>query len=378
MEFLNCIIQFSHSIIEFTTGTDKHAHNGLIRPEKAIRLPPHTMKPTRNRLLVVRLSALGDVAMTIPAIYSLARQHPEVEVCVLTEQKFASLFLEPPANLRLIDYTRQRFSGIGGWWRLCRMLQKEHFAAVADLHNVLRTWLIDAWFIVHGVRTAMLPKRRSERPAILKGKATAEPFVERYYNVFRRLGYDLQPDFAGFFAGQSAAPVANAGKRFRIGLAPFARYTNKTYPITLTEKVIDLLNRRSDTDIYLFGGGKRETDLFRDWQKRFAHVVYISGDKTLADELALMHSLDTMVSMDSANMHLASLTGTRVVSLWGSTTPQCGFLGWKQQPDDALCAALPCQPCTISGSPTCQRKDLACLHAISPDTVVEAIFRQRP
>ncbi|MDE5805406.1 MAG: glycosyl transferase family 1, partial [Paramuribaculum sp.] len=112
-----------------------------------------------KRLLTLRLSALGDVAMTIPAIYSLARRYPELQIDVVTRPFFARLFINRPANVSLIeaDFSGSN-KGIGGMWRLLKKLSKLHPDMVADLHNVLRTWQIDAWMRLRGVRVKMVDK----------------------------------------------------------------------------------------------------------------------------------------------------------------------------------------------------------------------------
>ena len=78
-------------------------------------------------------------------------------------------------------------------------------------------------------------------------------------------------------------------------------------------------------------------------------------------ELALMSHLDVMVSMDSGNMHLASLINTPVVTIWGATHPLAGFMGWNQSEENAVQVDLPCRPCSVYGNKPCSRKDYACL-----------------
>ncbi|MEG0191459.1 MAG: glycosyltransferase family 9 protein, partial [Lachnospiraceae bacterium] len=85
--------------------------------------------------------------------------------------------------------------------------------------------------------------------------------------------------------------------------------------------------------------------------------------------------LDVMLSMDSANMHLASLVGIPVVSVWGATHPYAGFMGWKQQPDHTVQVDLSCRPCSVYGQKPCFRGDYACLMQITPRQVIEKIER---
>ena len=86
-----------------------------------------------------------------------------------------------------------------------------------------------------------------------------------------------------------------------------------------------------------------------------------------------MQHLDVMVSMDSANMHLASLVATPVVSVWGATHPYAGFMGWNQKMDNAVQLNMRCRPCSIFGNKPCQRGDYACLTAIKPDVIINKV-----
>ena len=86
-----------------------------------------------------------------------------------------------------------------------------------------------------------------------------------------------------------------------------------------------------------------------------------------------MSYIDVMVSMDSANMHLASLVGTTVVSVWGATHPYAGFMGWNQKEENAVQVTLPCRPCSIFGNKPCRRGDYACLRQIEPSDIIQKI-----
>ena len=87
-----------------------------------------------------------------------------------------------------------------------------------------------------------------------------------------------------------------------------------------------------------------------------------------------MSHLDVMISMDSANMHLASLTATPVVSVWGATHPFAGFMGFNQPQENAIQNdSLDCRPCSIYGNRPCHRRDYACLTSIKPEQIVNRV-----
>ena len=317
-----------------------------------------------RHVIVLRLSALGDVAMTLPVIYCAARQYPDVRFTVVTRPFFRRLFIDPPANIEFHDFdAKGRHKGTRGLLRLARELRAMKPDAVADLHDVLRTMVLRT--AIPG-KIAMVEKNRLHRRELTRGKSREwQPnYVERYAEVFARLGMPVRLDFNGLFP-----PTERCG----IGVAPFARYQTKTYPPELMEQVCRLLTDAGQT-VYLYGARGDEEEQLHAWAIRNPALKVVAGTMTLEEELESMSRLQLMVSMDSANMHLASLAGTRVISLWGSTIPQCGFLGYGQSPDDAIWLDLPCQPCSIAGLPACPNGNLACLRRMPPRMIADKVL----
>ncbi|MCR5819847.1 MAG: glycosyltransferase family 9 protein [Bacteroidaceae bacterium] len=333
------------------------------------QIQPHSSKDScGGSILVIRLSALGDVAMTIPSIYSVARTYPQQNFKVVTSAFCARLFIGKPENVEVIGLTKEESKGVAGTWRLLRRLTGMDVRAVADLHNVLRSWVLDMTFRLRGRKVVMMNKMRGERRDILAHRcSTSRPVVMRYFDVFARLGLPARQQFESLFAVQPPLPAIAPPKQGRwVGIAPFARYRNK---MCATENLRDYARRiaHEGADVFLFGARGKEAELLSGWADGCSHIHVVAGALQIEEELALMSYLDVMLTMDSANMHLASLVGTRVISFWGSTTPACGFLGWNQKEEDAVCLGLDCQPCTIAGSEYCRLKTFACLKAECPE-----------
>lgn len=336
----------------------------------------------RPALLIVRTSALGDVAMTVPAVYSLARQYPEWDIKVLTRAPFAALFLHHPGNVQVIPADlKGRHKGFRGFFRLLGDLRKEHIDRVADFHNVFRSLLIDACFVLCGRRVRVVRKARGQRRKLTrlrdKDLTPQRNFVLRYVDVLYRLGFAVTPDFTSLFAAGGERPALPAwipekGAERWVGIAPFARYETKTYPLDRMEQLLRRLSE-SGCRTFLFGGGKREAEQLQAWEAAYPLTHALPGKLSMPQELSLMSRLDVMVSMDSANMHMASLAGTTVVSVWGSTTPACGFLGWGQREENAVCLHLPCQPCTIAGSPACPLGHFDCLKRLDAEELYRRV-----
>ena len=336
------------------------------------------------KLLVIRFSALGDVAMTVPVVDSLARAYPQADITVLSRPFVQPLFARMPANVRFRGVDLSRYKGLGGLYRLFRELGR--YDAVADLHDVLRTQALRCFYRLAGTRTAHIDKGRRDRKALVRPRRKVRQQLptsfQRYADVFRRLGLPVDP--AGFRSiyGDGKGDIrplrdftGDRDGQAWIGFAPFAAHRGKQLPGETSAALIRRLAGRPDTRLFLFGG-KADAPLLEQWAGNLPRVCVVAGRLKLEQELALMSHLDVMVSMDSANMHLASLAGTPVVSVWGATHPLAGFLGWRQRTEDCVQAdGLDCRPCSVFGNKPCLRGDYACLASLSPELVAAKIER---
>ena len=126
--------------------------------------------------------------------------------------------------------------------------------------------------------------------------------------------------------------------------------------------------------IFFFGKGHQEDKFLSMWSAQYRQCINATRYcENMYQELIIMSHLDVMLSMDSANMHLASLTSVPVVSIWGATHPFAGFMGYNQSKDNVIQLDLDCRPCSIFGQKLCQRGDYACLKNIPPERIVERI-----
>lgn len=335
------------------------------------------------RILVLRISAIGDVAMTIPVIYSAARSNPAHTFTVVTQAFLKPLFIHPPANVEVIGInTRGREHKLSGLLRFAAVLARQRYDQVLDLHDVLRTRIIRTFFRMKGIPVFIFDKNRKGRSALTSrdGKVMRplRPVIDRYIDVFRQAGLAYEETFVSLFRDHPAdiaAMEATVGTKQGkwIGIAPFARHPGKIYPIERTEQIVESLARQEGNTVFLFGGRGEEEIILAHWASVYPNVISVVGRYPLDTELALISRLDVLFSMDSANMHFASLVGTPVVSVWGATHPYAGFYGWKQDAGHCIQAALPCRPCSVFGDKPCFRGDWACMVQIKPETVLGKI-----
>jgi ADP-heptose:LPS heptosyltransferase len=221
-----------------------------------------------------------------------------------------------------------------------------------------------------GAKIAIISKGKIEKKKLTRRKdkrlRPLETSVERYQKVFEKLGYNADLNFKSLFA------VKNKKGGKNIGIAPFAQHSGKTYPLEQMEEVIRLLNCRPQVQLFLFGG-TRDKEKLEEWADKYENVQSVAGWMSFSEELLLMNNLDVMLSMDSANMHLASLVNTPVVSIWGATHPYAGFYGYNQDIKNAVQVDLECRPCSAHGTRPCYKNTWECLYTIRPQTIVNKI-----
>lgn len=295
--------------------------------------------------------------MLAPILRAAAEQYPDTEFTMLSQQRFADLFAGMPTNVKFhgVDLKKQSLpsltSALGS------------YDGVADMHGVIRSIFVSAAMLFKGAKVASIHKGRGEKRQLTKGKihCRLKHTTERYADVFAALGMPL-----------SLPSPANKNKGNGIGIAPFAAHPGKVYPIERMERVVELLSQKGER-IVLFGGGKKEKEVLNAWAAKYPNVESIAGKLTLAEELEVMRTLRVMLTMDSGNMHLASLVGTRVISIWGATHPYAGFLGYGQREDDCIQRDLPCRPCSVYGNKPCIYGDYRCMD-ISPEEIVERLM----
>ena len=334
-----------------------------------------------RRVLITRFSALGDVAMTIPIVYPVCEANPKVNFVLVTRKMAEGMFVNRPANLIVLGIDLDQYTGIFGPMKLALNLQHRYnFDAVADLHDVLRTKLMTFALKRKGVTIATIDKGRKEKRRLTRGKSK-QPVLSthaRYKDVFRQLGLNLGEEFNSIFSQGEVprspiVPAKELGDRW-IAIAPFSAHRGKEYPLEQMKLVIAEMSRWENCQIFLMGGGKKERDLLDPIMRRYPNVLSLPHIKhSFADELSLLAHCDVMLTMDSANMHLASLVDLPVVSVWGATHPSCGFMGWHQAVRDTVQLELDCRPCSVFGNKKCRYGDYHCMRDISPELILDKV-----
>lgn len=333
---------------------------------------------------------MGDVAMTVPVLRALVLQHPEVKITVVSRPFFQPFFDGiPNVNFFGVDL-KERHKGFLGLLRLFSDLRKLNIDAVADLHNVLRSKVVRTLFALSGKKVAATDKGRAEKKALTSLTnnvfAPVKAMVDRHVETFKQLGFSIDlanPQFPEkAILSQEILKLTGEIPSFVgmnwIGIAPFAQYESKVYPLDLMQQVIDGLAKNKNQKIFLFGGGDKEIQLLNQLQNNYENVIVLAGKLKFKQELEVISNLNVMLSMDSGNAHIAAMFGVKVITLWGATHPYAGFKPFNQPDDFCLTsdrAQYPLLPTSIYGNKKVEGYDEV-MRTILPEKIVFSIQSQ--
>ncbi len=332
--------------------------------------------------LVLRFSSLGNVAMTVPVITSLSKRYPDDTFIVVTKHRLSAMFYGLP-NVIFYGVDFQR--GIKSILQIFHELRAFSIDTVIDLQDTLRSYVLRTLFRLCRKKVYTIDAGRKEKKhLILRGYKHCSPLKTefmRYANTFAQAGLASDDSFQSMPVNEVAqrAVIEKYGEKSSarwIGIAPFAKSKSNMLPFRVTKEVITYYSHIPDTRIYLFGAGRIECEMLRQWASLFPNTVSVAGLLPLEEELELMRMLDVLVGMDSANQHLGALSGIPTVSVWCGTHPYMGFTAWKQDSGNILQLPLSCRPCTVHGTKKCKYHNFACTD-ISAQQVIQLINNQK-
>lgn len=339
-------------------------------------------------VLVTRFSAMGDVVLVVPVLRGVLFDHPDIQIVLVTRKMFFPFF----ANIdRLILHEfdpNQKHKGFLGLIKLAKEINTNYkIYTFVDLHNVLRTKILS--FLIRKNNFAKINKGRKEKNEITrpqnKIRKVLKHTTERYAEVFTNAGYPcritagdwLKPENATAKAQTIIDTIKKDKLSFAsIGIAPFAKHKQKMWPIDKMRKLIQMLSETQKCKIYLFGAGGAEASLMQLIAKTHPNVINLAGELNFSDEINVIKELKLMVTMDSGNMHIAALSGIKVVSIWGATHPDIGFAPLGDNQSSLIqtdVQTVTCRPCSVFGDTPCFRGDFICMNSIQEQQVFKEI-----
>lgn len=335
-----------------------------------------------DRILIIKLSALGDVIQTLPTLEALRQRFPGAEINWLVEEAAAPLLPRHPALDQVLVCRRQSwlqaFRGRGSpaeaireLRQLLQTLRHPGFDLVLDLQGLLKSALW-TWAACSPRKLGFAGTREfSYLPLTekLPPYDPEEPAIRRYLRLAAHLGAPTTPVRFRLalprWVDSPLAELLTALPRPWVVLHPGCRWPSKHWPPEQVAALADLVARDLGTPA-IFTGSTADRPLLREISSRLTTTALdLSGRLTLPELAALFSQADAVVSPDTGPMHLAAAVGAPLVALFGPTAPwRTGPYG----PHRVLRLALPCSPCFRRHCP-----DPQCLSRLAATEVYDAL-----
>ena len=316
---------------------------------------------------------MGDVAMTVPIIRLVIAQHPKLKISILTKPAYVEIFREfTQANIIALD--KKKYKGLLGLIKLFNELRALDIDSVIDLHNVLRTKFLK---VLWGNNFYQIKKGRGEKKQLVNGKIfyQLKSTHQRYLETFNCLGLNLSLSYHKFPQKKDRNKLKLIGSNNLtskiIGIAPFAKHKAKTYSLEKTSRLIERLS--INNTILLFGGGAEEIAKLDEISKNNKNTINLAQGLSFSSQLDYISTLDLMISMDSANGHLAAMYGVKVLTIWGVTHPYAGFTPFNQPITNSITVdrnEFPKIPTSIYGD-KCPKVYENAINSISVEEIVK-------
>jgi heptosyltransferase II len=330
-----------------------------------------------KKILIIRLSSLGDIVLTTPVIRTLKDEFPQAEIYFLTKSKYVTLLR---SNSHLSGVIELDEKGVAGLLSTLHKIRKLNFDLVIDLHSNLRSF-----FLRNFSKTKMkikYDKRRWQRLLMVhfkKIKVSSQHTVDSYLGCLKRLDIHTSNRIPELYLDEESKEFAEqllAGvskNDILIGVVPGAKWESKKWGEENFAKAIEIINNRTKAKFVLIGGGEDE-NLMKRLKSLVEHINFIDAIGLSFPGLsAAINRCQVVLTNDSGPMHIAVALKVPVVAIFGPTHPKLGFSTLGER-DTILCANVECSPCSLHGERECYQKTKICMEKITPEMVADEVL----
>ncbi len=315
-----------------------------------------------NRVLIIRLSSLGDILLTTPIVRSLKKRYPQIIIDFLLRKEYSDIYKYNPYINKL--FTLKRDNAIPG------SLNELKYDLIIDLQNNFRSAGIRKK--IRSGETIIFNKRTFDKLLLVNFKINklkdADQIPVRYAKAFDN--FELDEAGLDLLTGDNKSSINKNDKRY-IGFAPGSKHFTKMWPedyyISLGKKIID-----SGFTIAIFGG-KDDKELCSRISKQIPYSVDLSNDNDLLTTAVNMKECKVVVCNDSGLMHTACAMNVPVLTFFGSTVAEFGFTPYENKNIIMENNTLTCRPCSHIGRQNCPKKHFKCMLELTPELAYDKL-----
>lgn len=325
-------------------------------------------------ILIVRYNRLGDALIALPIIYGLANNYKEDTFTVISNGRFSPIFDQMPNNVIYLAMPYKRPMGLLRspiyvirrqlfYWKVKRHCKKIDKVAILQWESFEKK-IYEKILSKKNIPIEIIDESVLSTEKRLLGKCSdGLKVTDLELAILANLGYKkIEPKFDPSFLKQK--DVYDLSKKLdldmnkkTIAIAPFSYKQTKTYPLSKMELIVAyFIQNRPDCQVLLMGAGDKEEVIATDWIRKYPSLISLVNKFSFEEEIFLIAHANVALTMDSANLHLASLLDIPVISIWGGTTPACGYYPPKETLNNAIYLGLNCQPCNVTGLDNCGNK----------------------
>lgn len=319
-----------------------------------------------KKILIIRLSSLGDVLLTTPVIKELAEKFPETEIDFLVKPQFADAVKSNKHLRKVYELDKSKnFNAILG------SLVKNKYNLVIDLQNNFRSRAITSKL---GVKVYRFKKPTIKKFLLVNFKWNRYKEIKTIPQMYAESIPELEFNHSlpELYIPDEIITSVKSGIKF-VGFAPGSKHFTKMWP---EEFYIDLGKRLSDDGftILLFGG-KDDKELCKNLHDEIPNSINLATEDNLLQIARDMKECSFIVCNDSGLMHTAVSVGTPVVAIFGSTVREFGFYPYSNNSIIIENTDLSCRPCSHIGKDHCPKKHFKCMLELTPNLVYEELKR---
>lgn len=315
-----------------------------------------------KKILLIRLSSIGDIVLTTPVLRCIKQQFPETQLHFLTKAVFKEL-IEPNPYIDQLHLLGKSLS------ETMSILKLESFDYVIDLHNNLRTLRIKK--ALGSVPASAFQKLNIEKFLLTTFKIDLLPkihIVDRYMAAAEK-AIGIKDDGRGldhFFPKDLKVSVDDLPMQHRFGYIAIvigASYATKKLPVSKVKELCALIT----STIVLVGGPEDRTEGEEIAQMDTGKIYNAAGKFTLQESAWLIQQAKVVLTNDTGMMHIAAAFQKPMIAFWGSTVTGFGMYGYygkQQEPPkrmDMGIDELSCRPCSKLGKKSCPKGHFKCM-----------------
>lgn len=330
-----------------------------------------------NKILVIRLSSLGDVILTTHLLRELRKKYPDSQIDFCTKEEYSEVLeFNPNLNNVISAENEIAFSKLK---ILRKKIKDEKYDLIVDAHNKLNTFFLR--FLLPG-KKQVFRKHSLKKFMLVKLKINLmkklHPISSRYMEILKGYVNGTQPvpeiytdDIIKAEIDQLAAKI-NPQKKEIVFIVPSSKHFTKTYPPELYAELINSMEKDKYC-IILAGKGADDRNIKEILLKSESEIVNLCDKLSVLQLYELMRKSKIVVCGDTGPMHVAEAAGVPIVMLAGSSVKEFGFYPQTKNAIVLENNNIRCRPCSHIGRSSCPKGHFKCMREIYPGEVRNAI-----